>query len=75
MTDTNHHISSQRTWITAGIGWLSVCIIAAAWGHRLLPSEWQNVWGVFGVFGLASALGLASIATAKKHAEAPANQR
>ena len=75
MSDSNHNDLSQRSWITAEIGWLSVCIIAAAWGHRLLPDGWQNVWGAFGVFGLASALGLASIATAKRHAAAAANQR
>lgn len=56
----------QRFWITSKIAWLSLCIVAAAWGNRLLPSEWQNVWGTLGVFGLASALGLASIAAAKQ---------
>ena len=60
----------QRSWITSQIAWLSVCIIAAAWGERLLPSEsWENAWGVFGLFGLASALGLASIAAAKSARE------
>jgi hypothetical protein len=57
---------SQRSWITSKIGWLSVCIIAAAWGNRLLPSVyWENIWGAIGLFGLTSALGLASVAAAK----------
>jgi di/tricarboxylate transporter len=66
---------TQRTWITSKIGWLSVCIIAAAWGNQLLPgSYWGNVWGMIGVFGLASALGLASIAAARQRkAESGAN--
>jgi hypothetical protein len=57
---------SQRGWITTSIAWLSVCIIAAAWGKRLLPNESQDVWGLIGIFGLASALGLASIAKLRR---------
>ncbi len=68
MTNSNQNETSQRFWITSKIGWLSLCIIAAAWGNRLLPSEWQNVWAGVGAFGLAAALGLASVAAAKKHA-------
>ena len=68
MADFSLSKISQRAWITTMIAWLSVGIIAAAWGTRLLPSEWQNVWGRFGVFGLAAALGLASIAAARHHA-------
>jgi hypothetical protein len=67
MTTHNHSGSSQRNWITTQIGWLSLCILAAAWGDRLLPDgQWNDSWGVIGVFGLASALGLASIAAAKR---------
>jgi hypothetical protein len=66
MANSNQSRPSQRRWITSQIAWLSVCIIAAAWGERLLPGEqWQNAWGIFGLFGLASALGLSSIAAAK----------
>jgi hypothetical protein len=58
---------SQRSSINSQIGWLSICIIAAAWGNRLLPDESSaNTWGIIGVFGLASALGLASVALARK---------
>ena len=59
---------SQRAWVTTSIAWLSVCIIAAAWGKRLLPNESQDVWGLIGIFGLASALGLASIAKLRRDA-------
>ena len=60
--------ASQRSWISSSIAWLSVSIIAAAWGNQLLPDEWQNIWGGIGVFGLTAALGLASIAAAKHSA-------
>ena len=66
MSNSNQSEPSQRFWITSKIGWLSVCMIAAAWGNRVLPSDfWGNTWGAIGVFGLASALGLASVAAAK----------
>ena len=33
----------------------------------MVPSEsWADTWGIIGVFGLASALGLASVALARK---------
>jgi hypothetical protein len=73
MFTSNQIEPSQRTWITSNIGWLSLCIIAAAWGNRLVPDAWQNVWAGFGVLGLAAALGLAVAAT-KKRGTAPANQ-
>jgi len=42
------------------IGWLSLCLLAAAMG-RALDERWQVVWAEMGAFGLAAALGLASI--------------
>jgi hypothetical protein len=66
MSNSNQHDLSQRFWITSNIAWLSLCIIAAAWGNRLLPSEWQNIWAGFGVLGLAAALGLAVAAVKKR---------
>ena len=66
MSNSNRRELSQRFWLTSQIGWLSVCIIAVAWGDRLLPSQfWENIWGAIGVFGLASALGLSSVAAAR----------
>lgn len=70
MLNSNQNELSQRYWITSNIGWLSLCIIAAAWGNRLLPSEWQNIWAGFGVLGLAAALGLAVAAARKRRVTA-----
>ncbi len=70
MFNSNQNERSQRYWITSNIGWLSLCIIAAAWGNRLLPSEWQNIWAGFGVLGLAAALGLAVAAARKRRVTA-----
>lgn len=39
------------------IAWLSLGIVAAAWGSTLDPS-WQPLWKQMGAFGLASAVGL-----------------
>jgi hypothetical protein len=67
MSKNEQNNVSQRSSINSQIGWLSLCIIAAAWGNRLLPDEaWADAWGIIGVFGLASALGLASVALARK---------
>jgi hypothetical protein len=69
MTNKNCFEMSQRSWLTSKIGWLSLCMVAVAWGDRLLPSDdWANIWGIVGVFGLASALGLASIAASRQRA-------
>jgi hypothetical protein len=58
---------SQRFWITSNIGWLSVCILAAAWGNRLLPGNLVYLWSFFGAFGLAAALGLAVAKNRRKN--------
>jgi hypothetical protein len=42
------------------IGWLSVCLLAAAMG-RSLDEHWQVVWAEMGAFGLVAAVGLGSI--------------
>jgi hypothetical protein len=42
------------------IGWLSLCLLAAALG-RSLDSQWQVLWAEMGAFGLAAAVGLGSI--------------
>lgn len=41
------------------IAWLSVCVLAAAWGSNLDP-EWRPLWREAGAFGLASAVGLSA---------------
>jgi len=42
------------------IGWLSVCLLAGAYG-RTLDDRWQQLWAEMGTLGLAAALGLGSI--------------
>ncbi|REK11442.1 MAG: hypothetical protein DWQ37_14260 [Planctomycetota bacterium] len=42
------------------IGWLSVCLLAAAYG-RTLDERWQVIWAEMGAFGLVAAVGLGSI--------------
>ena len=42
------------------IAWLSVCLLAAAWGHTL-DQHWQAVWRQTGAFGLAAAVGLGAL--------------
>ena len=39
------------------IAWLSVCMLAAAWGTKMGP-EWVTSWRDWGAFGLTAALGL-----------------
>ncbi len=42
------------------IGWLSLCLLAAAWGPSM-DTGWRQLWGIFGVFGLISAAGLEAV--------------
>lgn len=39
------------------IAWLSVCMLAAAWGSSLGP-DWALSWMEWGAFGLVAAVGL-----------------
>jgi hypothetical protein len=39
------------------IGWLSLCLLTAAWG-RTLDDHWQPIWAQLGAFGLVAAFGL-----------------
>jgi hypothetical protein len=41
------------------IAWLSVCVLAAAWGSNLNP-DWRPLWREVGAFGLVSAVGLSA---------------
>ncbi len=45
---------------SALISWLSVCLLAGAYGHTL-DAEWQAIWAEMGLLGLAAGLGLSSI--------------
>ncbi|MBI3836479.1 MAG: hypothetical protein HY288_00920 [Planctomycetia bacterium] len=46
------------------IGWLSVCLLAAAWG-RTLDDHWQPIWAKLGAFGLVAAVGLGRLETVR----------
>ncbi len=45
---------------SALISWLSVCLLAGAYGHTL-DARWQAIWAEMGMLGLAAGLGLGSI--------------
>lgn len=42
------------------IGWLSLCLLAAAVGHTL-DANWQPIWARMGAFGLVAAVGLGAL--------------
>ncbi len=46
------------------IAWLSLCVLAAAWGHTL-DEHWQSIWAQMGAFGLAAAVGLGALEKAR----------
>jgi hypothetical protein len=48
------------TSIPTLIAWLSLCLLAAAWGHAL-DAQWQTIWSEIGAFGLAAAVGLGAL--------------
>ncbi|HVU86449.1 MAG TPA: hypothetical protein VHD36_03965 [Pirellulales bacterium] len=63
---------------SALIAWLSVCMLAAAWGARMGP-EWVTAWRDWGAFGLTAAVGLnvadrLRLARRKRREEADAQQ-
>ena len=60
------------------IAWLSVCMLAAAWGAKMGP-EWVASWRQWGAFGLSAAVGLniadrMRAAKRRRQAEATAQQ-
>ncbi|MCE9553545.1 MAG: hypothetical protein K8T91_09250 [Planctomycetes bacterium] len=58
-------VTEARASVTAMIAWLSVCLLAAAWGPTLAP-EGRFAWSSFGLFGLVAALGLDAIARVRR---------
>jgi hypothetical protein len=54
----------QKPHLVNLIAWLSVCMLAAAWGGTL-DGRWQFVWAQFGAFGLAAAVGLKTLERAR----------
>ena len=47
------------------IAWLSVCLLAVAFGSTLGPA-YRQIWSFFGAFGLSAAVGLESITRIRK---------
>jgi hypothetical protein len=57
-------VTSRLVSVSSLIGWLSLCLLAAAWG-RTLDEHWQHIWAYAGVFGLAAAVGLGGVEKAQ----------
>ncbi|MEX0678542.1 MAG: hypothetical protein WD063_15785 [Pirellulales bacterium] len=57
--DQKHGHSARIVSIPSLIGWLSVCLLAAAIG-RSLDARWQIIWLEIGSLGLVAAVGLES---------------
>src|SRR5438105_130277 len=56
---------TQRQSINSLIAWLSVCLLAAAWGPTL-GRDRQIVWTYFGLFGLVAAVGLDTLSRTRR---------
>jgi hypothetical protein len=54
------NLSNRKVNVPGLIAWISLCLLAAAWG-RTLDVQWQHLWAELGAFGLAAALGLETI--------------
>jgi hypothetical protein len=50
--------------LSASIAWLSLILLAAAWG-RTLDERWQGIWIRVGAFGLTAAVGLGALEKAR----------
>jgi len=50
----------KKTSFPTMIAWLSLCLLAASWGHTL-DDQWQEIWAELGAFGLVSAVGLGAV--------------
>jgi hypothetical protein len=50
--------------LSASIAWLSLVLLAAAWG-RTLDERWQGIWIRVGAFGLTAAVGLGGLEKAR----------
>jgi hypothetical protein len=64
----------RRASVPSLIGWLSLCLLTAAWGHSL-DERWQAVWADMGAFGLVAAAGLGALETARNAHEKNRQER
>jgi hypothetical protein len=56
--------STERTPLPDLIAWLSLCILAAAWGPALDPF-WRTMWFNLGLFGVVAGIGLTMVAQSR----------
>ena len=56
------------------IAYLSLCILAAAWG-RSLDDRWQPIWATMGAYGLVAAVGLGVLEKARLARQARLHQK
>ena len=75
----NYANAPGRSCAASLIGWLSVVMLAAAWGTEL-SSELRVLWKDFGLLGLAAAIGLETTRRARlfrtmRHGPKPLHQR
>ena len=53
----DHDVAGKSTPVAQLIAYLSLCMLAAAFGAMIGPA-WSRWWAIFGTFGLTSAIGL-----------------
>jgi hypothetical protein len=64
-----HDTAAQSTPLTRLIAYLSVCMLAAAFGAVIGPA-WSRWWAIFGAFGLVSSTGLDALHQSRtRHAD------
>jgi hypothetical protein len=63
-TDKNAPKPPRLVSLPASIAWLSLILLAAAWG-RTLDDRWQEIWCRIGAFGLTAAVGLGALEKAR----------
>jgi hypothetical protein len=64
MENSDEKKSRRTVSIPSLIGWLSLCVLAAAWGHTL-DDQWQPIWAQLGAFGLVAAVALGRLEAAR----------
>ena len=63
-----YNVTCKPDSITRLIAFLSVCMLAAAFGSTL-DQVWGRTWGIFGAFGLASAVALDALGRSRERAK------
>jgi len=63
-----YHVAGKSGSVTRLIAYLSVCMLAAAFGS-MLDQVWGRWWAIFGTFGLTSAVALDALCRCRARAE------